>query len=567
MKVAYISSDLNNHPLAHLMQSVFGFHNLDEFEVFLYATTVSDQSPYRLKIEQEAQHFYDVSTWSNDSLINKVVEDGIHILMNLNGYTKGARNEIFAARPCPVQMEFMGFAGGLASGWTDWIVVDPIVCPPEMTSTDRWRQTLSNKPTDWKGDLDPEEASNDWIYTEKFIYLPNSYFVNDHRQGFREPDEREAVDGIGTVRPHEMNDEEAWAEEEARRWKARKEMWPALPDDFLIFSCFNQLYKLEPILFKLWLRILQRVPNSILWLLRFPAAGEAHLLDYAKETFGPQVASRVIFTEVAPKGVHIHRGRIADLFLDTLECGAHTTSADCLWSGTPVLTWPKHKHKMASRVAASIVHATGFGQDMIVQSEEEYEQRAVELAQGVQYTYVDGQGRLLTPMKREGLIPADALEINKDSASAMPHSVPSQSQSNSHSQEHQQQQQQQPRGTTADPAPANVKEAASSSESTHSASLHRKDITLTTDLGMQAPPGTVSRRCHGDLADLRKKLFLSRDQSRLFDTKRWVANLERGYKEAWSRFVDGTDTEESVEWERLPQDDPRKQSGHIWLQD
>jgi predicted O-linked N-acetylglucosamine transferase (SPINDLY family) len=527
MKIGYISSDFNNHPLAHLMQSVFGFHDLDQFEVFLYATTASDQSPYRAKIEQEAQHFHDVTKWSNEEIINKILEDGIHILMNLNGYTKGARNEIFAARPCPVQMEFMGFAGGLASGWTDWIVVDPIVCPPEMTSTDRWRQNTVIGPTDWKGDLDPEEPSNDWIYTEKFIYMPNSYFVNDHKQGFREPEERRAMNGEGVVRPHEMNDEDAWADEEARRWEARKEMWPALPDDFVIFSCFNQLYKLEPILFKLWLRILQRVPNSILWLLRFPSAGEAHLLEYANDHFGPQVASRVVFTEVAPKGVHIHRGRIADLFLDTLECGAHTTSADCLWSGTPVLTWPKHKHKMASRVAASIVNATGLGQGMVVDSEEEYENRAVELAKGVSYTYIDHQGQPLVPTTTKGVIRANALEINKKSISATLHSNKVDTS-------------QQPRGTMADPAPANVKQAASNSSMT-STPIHRQTVTLPTN-GERAPDGTVSRRCHGSLADLRKALFLSRDQNRLFDTKRWVANLEKGYKEACNRFVDVTDT-------------------------
>ena len=341
-------------------------------------------------------------------------------------------------------------------------------------------------------------------------------------------------------------------------------MWPALPDDYIIFSCFNQLYKLEPILFKLWLRILQRVPNSILWLLRFPAAGEAHLLEYTKKKFGPQVASRVIFTEVAPKGVHIHRGRIADLFLDTLECGAHTTSADCLWSGTPVLTWPKHKHKMASRVAASIVNATGLGRGMIVGSEEDYENRAVELANGVRYTYVDSQGQPLEPVRYVGSIQADALEINKGSASAMLHG---QTESSSNSQPISTQAQ--PRRTTADPAPANVKQAASSSSQTIPAlpSIEREAITLPPTTGEQAPAGTASRRCHGPLADLRKNLFLTRDQSRLFDTQRWVANLEKGYREAWSRFVDGTDTEESVEWEQLPPDDPRKKSGHIWLQD
>lgn len=584
-KIGYISSDFNNHPLAHLMQSVFGFHNLDEFEVFLYATTVSDQSPYRQKIEKEAQHFTDVNTWSNEDVIKQILKDEIHILINLNGYTKGARNEIFAARPCPVQMEFMGFAGGLASVWTDWIIVDPIVCPPEMTSSDVWRNSSFSlekaRPTDWKGDLDPEGPSNDWVYAEKCIYMPDSYFVNDHRQGFREPKERQGMDGKGMVRPYEMSEEESWAEEEERRWKARKEMWPSLPDDFVILSDFNQLYKLEPTLFKLWLRILQRVPNSILWLLRFPAAGEAHLLEYANTLFGPQVASRIIFTEVAPKGVHIHRGRIADLFLDTLECGAHTTSADILWSATPVLTWPKHKHKMASRVAASIVNATGLGHEMIVDSEKAYEDRAVELAKSLTYTYVNSRGEKLKAVSSSiDTIQADSLEINKDSSSAMLHGQPANGHSSSSNSSSSSSgsgnggtfaSNQTNQGTTADPAPANVKQAAavaqaslSSQTKAASFSADRQQITLPSH-GEQAPAETASRRSHGPLADLRRKLFLTRDTNRLFDTKRWVVNLEKGYKEAWSRFVDGTDTEESLEWHNLPNDDPRKKSGHIWI--
>ena len=313
IKVGYISSDFNNHPLAHLMQSCFGFHDLSRFSVHLYATTASDQSPFRQKIEREAQHFLDVSRMKNETIIDRIVQDGIHILINLNGYTKGARNEIFAARPCPVQMEFMGFAGPLVAGWIDWVIADPIVCPPSYTSGDVWRKIAAAapgelQPTDLPGALDPEGPRGDWIYSERFIYMPHTYFVNDHKQGFRE-----------TENPSGVNPEEEWRIEEEKRWSARKELFPNLPDDYIIFADFNQLYKCEPTLFRLWLRILARVPNSILWLLRFPASGEPHLLASARQWAGDEVASRVIFTDVAPKHVHIQRGRIADLFLDTTE--------------------------------------------------------------------------------------------------------------------------------------------------------------------------------------------------------------------------------------------------------
>jgi len=102
-----------------------------------------------------------------------------------------------------------------------------------------------------------------------------------------------------------------------------------------------------------------------MWLLRFPPAGEEHLIRTAKAWAGEEIASRVHFTDVATKNDHIQRCRVADLFLDTTECNAHTIASDVLWSGTPILTWPRHRYKMCSRVAASVAHATGFGGDMV----------------------------------------------------------------------------------------------------------------------------------------------------------------------------------------------------------
>ncbi|CAD6900755.1 unnamed protein product [Tilletia controversa] len=558
INVGYVSSDLNNHPLAHLMQSVFGFHDRSRFNVYMYATTPSDQSPYRQKIENESEHFIDVSSWSNQQIVERILQDGIHVLMNLNGYTKGARNEVFAARPCPVQMEFMGFAGGLASSWTDWVVVDPIVCPPEMTCVDLWRQRRRQalaagvphpdeaRPTNFGSDLDPEEPSEDWVYSERFIYMPQSYFVNDHAQGFREPPRREGPDGQ-IVQPHKMTHEEAWAEEEQRRWMERKELFPDLPDDFFIFTDFNQLYKCEPMLFKLWLRILARVPKSILWLLRFPAAAESHLLLAARRWAGDEVASRIVFTDVAPKHIHIHRGRIADLFLDTTECNAHTTAADILWSATPVLTWPRHQHKMCSRVAASIVQATGFGDQMIVDSEQAYEDRAVDLAFGLQHEFIDSAGNVMPPVERPKGMTAACLVVNTAAVNAQPHGTSGAAPVNP---------------ASAAPASSSSAAAASASTGVAEASPDRSSIIL--EPGISAPPGTVSRRGVGELAELRRKLFLTRDKNALFDTREWTRALERGYEEAWRRWVEGTDVE-GAEWEALPEMAPEKQSGHIWL--
>ncbi|ORZ18621.1 glycosyl transferase family 41-domain-containing protein [Absidia repens] len=475
LKIGYVSSDFNNHPLAHLMQSVFGFHDRQRYDVYCYATTPTDSTSYRQKIENETEHFLDVSQWSNQQVVQQIVKDGIHVLVNLNGYTKGARNEIFAARPCPVQCSFMGFAGTLGGGWVDYIVADPIVCPPATVSSEIYRtrqqslqRTNNNSESygDFEGDVDPEEPEDDFVYTEKFIYMPHSYFVNDHKQGFQEDDDT-AIDlkqnNNGNNSNTAMTPDQRWKNEENRRWSMRHEVFPGLPDDVVIFANFNQLYKLEPSTFKLWLRILERVPNSVLWLLRFPPAGEQHLKKCASNWSGDEVAQRILFTDVAPKQIHIHRGRVADIFLDTPECNAHTTAADILWSGTPMITYPKYDHKMCSRVGASIAYATGYGDEMVVPSEQAYEDRAVQWATGLSYHYTS----------------ADQLYGLKHDA-----------------------------------------------RNTDRLSYRRM------------------RQGRGALMDLRQRLFLTREQSRLFDTERWTRNLEQGFSEAWRRWVTGEEMED-----------------------
>ncbi|KAJ1976858.1 hypothetical protein H4R35_002525 [Dimargaris xerosporica] len=483
LHLGYISSDFNNHPLSHLMQSVFGFHDRTRFKVYCYATTASDNSPYREKIQREVEVFMDVSTWSTQAIVEQVVRDNIHILINLNGYTKGARNEVFAARPSPVQVSYMGFAGTLGASWTDYFVTDPIVCPQDTVQTELWHLRRA-KPTAAgmeakydaltpsfraaldEGELDPEEDDDSWVYMERMIYMPHSYFVDDHRQGFREKDPHPLSQLVDSAQLSDTELEERWLYEQDRRWLMRCETFPQIPDDWFIFANFNQLYKIDPTIFRVWLRILTRVPKSIIWLLNFPAAGRDHLMRAAR-AWGSDlsVAQRIIFTDVAPKDVHIHRGRVADVFLDTPECNGHTTAVDILWSGTPLVTWPRNYHKLCSRVAASVALATGVGDKMIVTTDQEYEDLAVHLATTTVYKYVN---RMTDPPR--SINPNATIDANASNLIARYHK-----------------------------------------------------------LG------------YGPVMDLRKQLFLHRDTNRLFDTPRWTRNLEKGYTEAWRRWESGED--------------------------
>lgn len=175
---------------------------------------------------------------------------------------------------------------------------------------------------------------------------------------------------------------------------------------FLILLA-NIIVQIDPSTFRAWLRILSNVPKAVLWLLRFPELGECNLRRTAKAWAGEEVASRIMFTDVAPKQQHISRARVCDIFLDTPECNAHTTAADVLWSSTPLLTLPRYSYKMCSRMAASILKgalpkdADGIqaAQELIASDDAEYEAFATRLASGLNYErvnehYCEGRGRL-----------------------------------------------------------------------------------------------------------------------------------------------------------------------------
>ncbi|KAB5563260.1 glycosyl transferase family 41-domain-containing protein [Coniochaeta sp. 2T2.1] len=385
LNVGYVSSDFNNHPLAHLMQSVFGFHDINRVKAFCYATTASDDSIHRQQIEREAPVFRDVSKWGADRLVQQIVADKIHILVNLNGYTRGARNEVFAARPAPIQMSFMGFAGTLGAEWCDYLLADTTAVPPSTLRPHRDNLSLEDVFRDEK-----DAETEDWVYSENIIYSKDTFFCCDHKQSADGSDERDMT----------------WEEEQRRRWKMRKELFPKLSDDTVILGNFNQLYKIDPTTFRTWLRILAAIPNAVLWLLRFPELGETNLRRTAAAWAGEAVASRIIFTDVAQKKQHIARARVCDLFLDTPECNAHTTAADVLWSSTPLLTLPRYEYKMCSRMAASILKGalpkTEEGDraaaELVVEDERGYEAGAIRLAGGLRYKtdegYGEGTGRL-----------------------------------------------------------------------------------------------------------------------------------------------------------------------------
>lgn len=334
LRIGYVSSDFNHHPLGQLLQQLFRCHDTHRFEVFCYALSVSDGSATRLEIESSVEHFLDVSQWHASDIARHIHDtDRIHVLINLNGYTKGSKNEIFALKPAPIQASFLGFCGTMgASDYIQYLVCDTCVVPPHLRP----------------------------FYSEKTLNMPHSYFANSHSKAFSDSE-------LSRVLGADYRD--------TRVTRAKY----GLSDDAFVFCNFNQNYKIDPVIFATWMRILKRVPNSVLWLLRFPAAAESHLRHEARR-HGVR-DTQLVFSELVCREEHVARGFLADLCLDTPLCNAHTTACDILYVGTPLLTLPGEK--MASRVAASLLRALGdtVAKELICDTLAEYEERAVQLAE------------------------------------------------------------------------------------------------------------------------------------------------------------------------------------------
>uniref|UniRef100_H2Y6P7 UDP-N-acetylglucosamine--peptide N-acetylglucosaminyltransferase 110 kDa subunit n=1 Tax=Ciona savignyi TaxID=51511 RepID=H2Y6P7_CIOSA len=322
LRIGYVSSDFGNHPTSHLMQSIPGVHDLSRVEVFCYALSPDDNTNFRKKVSSEVANFVDLSQIQCNGKVRWKC-DGIHILLNMNGYTKGARNELFSLRPAPIQAMWLGYPGTSGATFMDYIITDMVTSPFELKDQ----------------------------YSEKLAYMPNTFFIGDHAQMF----------------PH--------LKVRLRRSQYR------LPSDAVVYCNFNQLYKIDPSTLVMWCNILKRVPNSVLWLLRFPAVGEANVKKFARQTCGIN-ANRIIFSAVAPKEEHVRRGQLADVCLDTPLCNGHTTAMDVLWAGCPMVTLPKET--LASRVASSQLACLGCP-ELIAESSQHYEDIAVRLGTDLDY--------------------------------------------------------------------------------------------------------------------------------------------------------------------------------------
>lgn len=315
IKVGYFSADFHNHATMYLMIRLFEVHDRDVLEIYAYSYGPDLQDSMRKRLVGAVGAFRDVRDLSDQGVAELARRDGLDVAVDLKGHTQHARTAIFAFRPAPVQIAYLGYPGTVGAPFIDYLIADEVVVP---------------------------ERSREH-YSEQVIYLPNSYQVNDDTRAI-----------AGTVLTREDCH---------------------LPPDGFVFCCFNAHYKITGAEFDIWMRLLQQVDGSVLWLLSGNKWSQASLRTEA-ETRGID-PDRIIFAETMPLGEHLARCRLADLFLDTFVCNAHTTASDALWVGLPVLT--KLGEGFAARVAGSLLKAVDLP-ELITETREDYEQTALDLA-------------------------------------------------------------------------------------------------------------------------------------------------------------------------------------------
>lgn len=315
IKIGYLSSDYGHHATSILLAEVLEMHNRDKFEIVGYCHSPEDGSALRSRVISAFDKFVLVNDLNHNAAAERIRADGIEILVDLKGYTRGARQEILALKPAPVQVSYLGYPGTTGAAYLDYVLADSIVAPMAHESS----------------------------YSEKIVHIGPCYQPNDR---LRQIDPRPVT---------------------------RAEF--GLPDDAFVFCSFNNTFKLNRTFFTIWMDLLDRVPGSVLWLLQKTPTVRANL---KQEAFAHGIdPDRVIFTDTMPNDQHLARHALADLFLDSLPCTAHTTASDALWAGLPLLTCLGPT--FAGRVAASILNAAGLP-DLITNSPEAYAATALRLA-------------------------------------------------------------------------------------------------------------------------------------------------------------------------------------------
>ena len=315
LRIGYFSADFHDFPGMYLMAGMIEQHDRTKFEIFAYSYGDEDNGPMRRRLEKAFDKFLDVKKMTDKDIALMAREDKIDIAIHRNGYTKNTRSNIFSFRAAPIQISYLGYPGTLGADCIDYLVADRVVIPNSQASA----------------------------YSEKIIYLPNTYQPNDNTRHISQ--------------------------------KVFTKVEEGLPEKGFIFCCFNNSSKISPVEFNIWMRLLSSAPESVLWIYKSNDEMEPNLrYEASVRGIDPE---RLIFAQPLPHAEHLARLRLADLFVDSFNCNAHTTASDALWAGLPLVT--KIGEGFAARVAASLLTAIDLP-ELITDSKEGYETLILDLA-------------------------------------------------------------------------------------------------------------------------------------------------------------------------------------------
>ncbi|MEO5330632.1 MAG: hypothetical protein H7839_01305 [Magnetococcus sp. YQC-5] len=312
-RVGYLSSDLRVHAIGYLMVELFELHDRNRVEVFVYSIGQQFEDPIRQRIRTAVEHWRDLSVMTDVQAAEQIIADRIEILVDVNGYTHSARTKLLAMRPAPVIVNWLGYPGTMGSPYHNYIISDGFIIPKE----------------------------HEIYYSEHVMRLP-CYQPNDRKRYVVEH------------RP------------------SRQEV--GLPENVIVYGCFNSIKKITAFTWNLWMRILREVPDSVLWLLFESDQVKERMLELARQQgLG---SDRVLSASRMVNHEHMARYPLVDLMLDSAPYGAHTTASDALWMGVPILTFAGLS--FPARVCGSLVRAAGLA-ELVCDTPEAYVTRAVEL--------------------------------------------------------------------------------------------------------------------------------------------------------------------------------------------
>ncbi len=314
IRIAYCSSDFCLHPVALLAVELFELHDRSKFEVYGFCWSPQDGSALRQRVISAMDHFFMIRGLNDEEAAQLIRSHEIDVVVDLQGQTAGARSGIFAYRCAPIQVGYLGLPATSAQPEIDYVIADAFLIPPEQAR----------------------------FYTEKPLYMPDVYQVSDRHRVVAQRPSRESC---------------------------------GLPQAGFVFCAFSNSLKITPAVFDVWLRLLLRVPSSVLWLLADNPWAQENLKAYARQRgIGPE---RLVFVQRAAPDVYLARYGLADLFLDTFPFNAGATANDCLWMGCPLVTLSGRS--FASRMAGALLTAAGLP-ELITYSLTQYEALAVALA-------------------------------------------------------------------------------------------------------------------------------------------------------------------------------------------